>query len=254
MTGRGIFNTVSEDVDPRASMLFSQKFLDDTFGVLASVAFQKRNIREVGYSAVDILSANTNANNLGTNANPILLPYCTPIGWTQTAPSPTPGSRGATADNCSTGNPRTSDPTAFQTVYDLRRARCAQRSRQRRVLAAPAALREFRAGHRAHRRHAVAAMDAERKHQHLDRWPAVAVSGRTPRQLHPRPVVRPQSHQQRPADGVGPRHLVRRERFGANRRVRRRRRALRRPGGSIRLHVRAGEPRRSSTAFPTTSR
>lgn len=121
LTGRGVFNTISEDVDPRVSMLFSQKFLDNTFGVLASAAFQKRNIREVGYSAVDILSANTNANNLGTNANPILLPYCTPIGWTQTAPSPTPGTRGATANDCSAGNPRSSDPTAYQTVYDLRR-------------------------------------------------------------------------------------------------------------------------------------
>lgn len=122
LTGRGVFNTMSEDVDPRVSMLFSQKFLDNTFGVLASAAFQKRNIREVGYSAVDILSANTNANNLGTNANPILLPYCTPRGWTQTAPSPALGSRGSTLDNCSTDNPRTSDPAAFQRVYDLRRA------------------------------------------------------------------------------------------------------------------------------------
>lgn len=122
LTGRGVFNTMSEDVDPRVSMLFSQKFLDNTFGVLASAAFQKRNIREVGYSAVDILSANTNANNLGTNTNPILLPYCTPPGWTQTAPSPALGSRGSTLDNCSTDNPRTSDPAAFQRVYDLRRA------------------------------------------------------------------------------------------------------------------------------------
>src|SRR5688572_3150016 len=107
LTGRGVFNTISEDLDPRASMLFSQKFFDNTFGVLASVAFQKRNLREVGYSAVDVLSANTNANNIGTAAAPILLPYCTPLGWTTTAPSPVPGSRGATAANCSANNPRT---------------------------------------------------------------------------------------------------------------------------------------------------
>src|SRR6188768_3780861 len=60
VTGRGVYNTISEDVDPRASALYSQKFFDNTFGVLASVAYQKRNIREVGYSAVDILSSNTN--------------------------------------------------------------------------------------------------------------------------------------------------------------------------------------------------
>jgi iron complex outermembrane receptor protein len=122
LTGRGVFNTMSEDLDPRASMLFSQKFFDNTFGVLASAAFQKRNLREVGYSAVDVLSANTNANNIGTAAAPILLPYCTPLGWTTTAPSPVPGTRGATAANCSANNPRTSDLAAYNTVYNLRRA------------------------------------------------------------------------------------------------------------------------------------
>ncbi|MBM0105370.1 TonB-dependent receptor [Steroidobacter sp. S1-65] len=124
LTGRGVFNTISEDLDPRASMLFSQKFFDNTFGVLASAAFQKRNIREVGYSAVDVLSANTNANNIGTSQNPIWLPFCTPIGWTETAPSPTPGTRGASEENCSSGyvtNPRSSDLAAYQTVYNLRR-------------------------------------------------------------------------------------------------------------------------------------
>lgn len=122
LTGRGVYNTLTEDLDPRASMLFSQKFLDNTFGVLASAAFQKRNIREVGYSAVDILSANTNANNIGTPQSPIWLPYCTPVGWTATAPSPVPGTRGATDANCSTNNPRSSDLAAYQTVYNLRRA------------------------------------------------------------------------------------------------------------------------------------
>lgn len=122
LTGRGVFNTISEDLDPRASMLFSQKFFDNTFGVLASAAFQKRNIREVGYSAVDILSANTNGNNIGTNANPILLPYCTPIGWTETAASPVPGSRGATDTNCSARTARSSNLEAFNTVYNMRRA------------------------------------------------------------------------------------------------------------------------------------
>ena len=126
MTVRGIYNDVSEDVDPRASALFAHKF-GDSFGVLASFAFQKRHSREVGYSAVDILSANTNANNIGTAAAPNLLPFCTPIGWTLTAPSPVPGSRGATAANCSQSlyggvNPRTSDLAAFTEVYNMRRA------------------------------------------------------------------------------------------------------------------------------------
>ena len=128
ITGRGIMQLRSARTSIRAPrLLFSKKFADGTFGILASGAYQKRNIREVGYSAVDILSANTNANNIGTAAAPILLPYCTPIGWTTTAPSPVPGTRGTTAANCSASatygaNPRTSDLAAFQTVYDLRRA------------------------------------------------------------------------------------------------------------------------------------
>ena len=126
MTARGIYNTVSEDVDPRFSVLGSKTFFDGQFGVLASFAYQERHSREVGYSAVDILSADTNANNIGTSAAPILLPYCTPVGWTLTGPSPVPGSRGATVDNCSSSlyggvNPRTSDLAAFTTVYNLRR-------------------------------------------------------------------------------------------------------------------------------------
>jgi TonB-dependent receptor len=123
-TGRGVYNSVSEDVDPRASVLASKKFFDDTFGVLISAAYQERFIREVGYSAVDILSANTNANNIAAAGAPaILVPFCTPAtGWTATGPSPAIGNRGATAALCTTGNPRSSTVAAFQTVYDLRRA------------------------------------------------------------------------------------------------------------------------------------
>ena len=123
-TGRGVYNSVSEDVDPRVSMLASKKFFNDTFGVLISAAYQERFIREVGYSAVDILSANTNANDLTPAPAPArtFLPFCTPLGWTATGPSPAIGNRGATAALCTTNNPRTSDLTAFNTVYNLRRA------------------------------------------------------------------------------------------------------------------------------------
>jgi TonB-dependent receptor len=126
-TGRGVYNSVSEDVDPRASVLASKKFFNDTFGVLMSVAYQERFIREVGYSAVDILSANTNANDLTPSPAPARtwLPFCTPTGWTATGPSPAIGNRGATDLLCTANNPRSNDPAslaAFQTVYDLRRA------------------------------------------------------------------------------------------------------------------------------------
>ena len=119
ITGRGIYNEVSKgDPDPRVSMLYGQKFFDGTFGVLATASFQERHTREVGYSAVDILHMGTNANNIGTATAPILLPFCTPIGWTLTAPSPVPGQRGATGTDCSTGNGRTSDMAAFMEVYN----------------------------------------------------------------------------------------------------------------------------------------
>ena len=118
MTARGVFNTVTEDIDPRASMLVSKKFFDDTFGVLASVAYQKRNVREVGYSAVDVLASNTN----GLNTGGVLNPFCTPIGWTGGPQSPATGTKGTDAANCSTGNPRTGTIAAYQTIFDLRRA------------------------------------------------------------------------------------------------------------------------------------
>jgi iron complex outermembrane receptor protein len=118
ITGRGIYNEVAESVDPRVSMLASKKFFNDTFGVLATFSFQERHTREVGYSAVDILHFGTNGNNVGTAAAPNNVPFCTPIGWTLTPPSPVPGTRGATATDCSTGNPRTSDMAAFMEVYN----------------------------------------------------------------------------------------------------------------------------------------
>ena len=125
ITGRGIYNEVSDAVDPRVSMLASKKFFDDTFGVLATFSFQKRHIREVGYSAVDILQFGTNANNIGTAANPVYLPFCTPIGWTQTGISPAlNAARGTTAANCSANpslgitNARTSDMAAYLAVYN----------------------------------------------------------------------------------------------------------------------------------------
>src|SRR6187455_2621724 len=127
ITGRGIYNSVSEDIDPRTSFIFSKQFADGTMGVLVSGAFQERNIREVGYSAVDILSANTNGRDQvlvpGVPAVPatpstpaipaippvtITMPYCTPIGWAnplEISPNPNVAAeagRGATLANCST--------------------------------------------------------------------------------------------------------------------------------------------------------
>jgi len=140
-TGRGVYNQISKQVDPRASLLISDTFADGTFGILASVAYQRRNIREVGYSAVDVLSANTNGlaqkrgdAPAGSAAGTYMInfPFCTPVGgFTVNGinyQSPTTGflqggfNIGADASNCSSGNPRTSSATAFATVFNLRRS------------------------------------------------------------------------------------------------------------------------------------
>ena len=118
-TARGIYNELSDRVDPRASLLVSKQFGDGTFGILASGAYQKRNIREVGYSAVDILSSTLGGNQLGSGAT--AQPFCTPIGYTPISPSPVAqAAKGATATDCSTGNPRTGTLEAYNKIMALR--------------------------------------------------------------------------------------------------------------------------------------
>ncbi|NGM50874.1 TonB-dependent receptor [Caulobacter sp. 602-2] len=108
-TARGVSNELAKDADPRLSALVSKTFDDGRWGVLGSLSYQKRHLREVGYSAVDILSANTNGG------------FCSPIGFTPQNPANN-AAKGADAANCSTGNPRTSSLAAYQTIYNARRA------------------------------------------------------------------------------------------------------------------------------------
>lgn len=105
-TARGVYNELSKKTNPRLSALVSKTF--GNFGVLASVAYQQRDIREVGYSAVDILSANTNGG------------FCSPLGVTPI--NPAIGSKGADAANCYPGVPRTSTAAAYNTIVNARRA------------------------------------------------------------------------------------------------------------------------------------
>ncbi|UYY79421.1 TonB-dependent receptor [Sphingomonas sp. R1] len=119
-TLRGVYNEISKKTDPRGSLLIGKKFADGRFGVLASFAYQKRHIREVGYSAVDILSANTNGYDPDGSGPAPIQPFCTPIGYTPI--SPNVASKGASDTMCSTGNPRTSSTAAYNTIANLRRA------------------------------------------------------------------------------------------------------------------------------------
>lgn len=120
-TARGVYNELGKKFDPRLSGLVSYKFGDSGFGILVSGAYQKRHLREVGYSAVDILSANTNGLDPdgAAGAAPVM-PFCTPVGYPIQSP-PTSAATGANALNCSTGNPRTSSTEAFNTIFNARR-------------------------------------------------------------------------------------------------------------------------------------
>ncbi len=104
MTGtmRGVYNEISESTDPRLSGLIAKKFADGKFGVLASLSYSDRNIREVGYSAVNILPGYVNGG------------FCSPAGYTGTQVPANNATKGADADNCSTGNPRTGSIEAYE--------------------------------------------------------------------------------------------------------------------------------------------
>ncbi|MFT3996796.1 MAG: TonB-dependent receptor [Asticcacaulis sp.] len=118
-SAKGVYNELAKKTDPRLTVLASKKFGDGTFGILGSLTYQEKHTREVGYSAVDILSANTN----GLSVGGVVHPFCTPIGYATTSPSPVDqAAKGATATNCSTNNPRTSTVAAYNAVANLRRA------------------------------------------------------------------------------------------------------------------------------------
>lgn len=106
-TLRGVYNEVSESTDPRVSGLFSKKFADDTFGVLISFSHSERKIREVGYSAVNILPGYVNGG------------FCSPVGYTGTQVPATDPAKGIDALNCSTGNPRTGSVEAYELMESM---------------------------------------------------------------------------------------------------------------------------------------
>ena len=120
MTARGVFNSVSEDVDPRASMLYSRKF---------STTRSACSPRSPTRSAISAKSAIRRS----TCSRP------TPTAWSMAAscsrsarpsagtrrkparPRPDKAPRAPRSTNCSTNNPRTGTIEAYQTVYDMRR-------------------------------------------------------------------------------------------------------------------------------------
>ena len=49
---QGGYNSITEEVDPRAAFMVSNRFADDKIGVLFSAAFSERTVRQEGYGTV----------------------------------------------------------------------------------------------------------------------------------------------------------------------------------------------------------
>lgn len=95
------YNDLSESWDPRFALLGQKKFLDGTLGVLGSVAYSKRNVREEGFDTVRWAEGTSNGG------------FCSPAGYDTNATTAgiqfSPGASAATgtdAANCLVGNPR----------------------------------------------------------------------------------------------------------------------------------------------------
>lgn len=105
VSAQGTYDDLRGRVSPRVTGLISKKFLDDTFGIAASVAWTKRYTREEGWSAVDVIQGSLNR-------------FCSPVGYTPQSPGNS-ATNGTTAANCSTGNPRLPNTPTNNANYAL---------------------------------------------------------------------------------------------------------------------------------------
>ena len=101
LSGQYGYNDLSKSWDPRVAGLFSKRFLDDTVGVLLSVAYSERGVREEGYNTVRWAEGTSNGG------------WCSPAGYdtnpTSAGQQFNPGANaavGVDAANCFAGNPR----------------------------------------------------------------------------------------------------------------------------------------------------
>src|SRR5687767_409887 len=100
---QGSYNDLADDLDPRAAMLISNTWADDTFGALFSVAYTERQYFEEEFGSG------------GWNPATVDGGFCTPIGRTPINPASN-AANGTSATNCATGVSR---PAANDTYYDL---------------------------------------------------------------------------------------------------------------------------------------
>jgi iron complex outermembrane recepter protein len=103
---QGSYNDLADQLDPRAAMLISNTWADDTFGALFSVAYTERQYFEEEFGSG------------GWNPATVDGGFCTPVGRTPINPelNPTNTANGTSASNCATGVPR---PAANDTYYDM---------------------------------------------------------------------------------------------------------------------------------------
>lgn len=100
---QGSYNDLADQLDPRAAMLVSNTWADDTFGALFSIAYTERQYFEEEWGSG------------GWNPATVDGGFCTPVGRTPINPALNP-TNGTTAMDCATGVPR---PAANDTYYDL---------------------------------------------------------------------------------------------------------------------------------------
>jgi iron complex outermembrane receptor protein len=111
------YNDLSKKWDPRVSALGSKTFLDGTLGILASVAYSERRVREEGFNTVRWAEGGSNGG------------WCSPVGFDTNAATAgqqfNPAANaavGTDANNCFAGNPRlpgtAENIAAFQRASD----------------------------------------------------------------------------------------------------------------------------------------
>ncbi|PZQ62273.1 MAG: TonB-dependent receptor [Phenylobacterium zucineum] len=106
------YNDLSKKWDPRFAALASKKFFDDTVGVLVSVAYSERRVREEGFNTVRWAEGGSNGG------------WCSPVGYDTNATTAgqqfNPAANatvGTDANNCFAGNPRLPNTAANNTAY-----------------------------------------------------------------------------------------------------------------------------------------
>jgi TonB-dependent receptor len=103
--GQEFYNSLTRKSEPRVTALASDRWNTSygQFGALFSAAYSKRTLREEGYEAVELLSANMDGG------------FCSPLGYSPQNPVNTPV-KGIDASNCGFGVPRTSSTAAYNDV------------------------------------------------------------------------------------------------------------------------------------------